>query len=387
MMSNDLYLGLLHDLKSGLRPSQICKRDKISKQKLQYYITNLTNAGYIRKAGYGTWKLSKKAEIVTSTKVSRGTREAPDKIEMWRMGYRFLITHDNPIPDLKHQKLKNGGFVDQGRIMGCWITKGKETLDIYGSVARSNNLWDASNKALMEITACKCYLEDNYHLILDPLEMLKPDIVINTPETKHVAEKIYEEFGRIRSEFVDAGDSSKTGQPEYEAKSIKAAKNTLDNLSMVNMPEELLEGMKETREMMKGFVQRDLANQNTMMMLTTMFKRQTEILDNMSTKMSAPSYSKPDTVNQETGMSEEEIVEVEIEREIKDGFYGEWEEETRRYGPMGVGARIWLNRTTANSLIKSGHASEIRTAKHQFFGVSREPKRRGADNGLSDYLN
>lgn len=230
---NDFYFTILRRIKQGFSPENITKRERVSKQNLQYYLSNLKKWGYLRKVGYGTWELTRLGDFITSKKFSWGTHEKEKKIELWRLGYRFYLRHDNYIPELKEQTLAQGGKVYQGRIMGCWLMKGKETLDIYGTVAKSDNLWDAAIQALMEIIACRGYVEQEYNLTLEPMKPLKPDIIINTPETKAIANKIHEQLGNIRTEFFDI-DESKTGRPELEARDLRTAKTALDNLGIEN---------------------------------------------------------------------------------------------------------------------------------------------------------
>ena len=44
---------------SGKTTKEICKENKLSKQKLQYYLDNLKKDGAIKKIGYGVWQTSK----------------------------------------------------------------------------------------------------------------------------------------------------------------------------------------------------------------------------------------------------------------------------------------------------------------------------------------
>ena len=230
----NLYFSIISDISNGLNPKQISVNNKKSEQNINHYIAVLKKYGYIRKIGYGTWELTKKAEIERTKGFLWGSQRSDFKIELWRLGYRFLIEHDNPIKALKPQILRSGGKVHKGKIMDCWVMKGKKTLDIYGTVAKSDNLWDASVIALTQVIACKGYIEDTYHLLLRPIEPLRPDIIINTPETREIAEKVSLEMGRMRTEYFDVGDCSKTGKPEFEAKTLEKAQNVIDNLGIDN---------------------------------------------------------------------------------------------------------------------------------------------------------
>jgi hypothetical protein len=52
-----LYLTTIDLLKRGWTPVQISKTLHISKQKLQYYLSQLSKKGVIKKVGYGTWEV------------------------------------------------------------------------------------------------------------------------------------------------------------------------------------------------------------------------------------------------------------------------------------------------------------------------------------------
>jgi hypothetical protein len=240
----NFYLCILNSINNGLNPKQISKRNNKSEQNINHYISVLKKKGLIRKIAYGTWKLTKRGKIARTKGFSQGSSQARHKIEIWRMGYRFLIEHDNDIPDLKRTDLKNRGYVYRGHVLNCWVMKGKEHLDIYGTVSKSDKLWNAVMLAMTELIACKNYIEDKYHLLLNPLSPLKPDIIINTPETKKVAEKVYNELGRIRTEYFDI-DTSKTGKPEFEAKDIVKAQNVIDNIGVENKAEKIIAELKE----------------------------------------------------------------------------------------------------------------------------------------------
>lgn len=374
LFKNHFYLTVLHDIKIGLNPREIARKNKRSIQSIQPYTTKLRRDGYIRKVGYGTWELSAKGRFITTKKFSWGTHKDENKIELWRMGYRFYIRHDNPIPEIKEQTLYRGGKVSQGRILGCWVQKGKETLDIYGTISRSNNLWDAAIKTMMEIVTCKGYIEEQHHLLLDPMEPLRPDILINTPETKRIANKIHDELGRLRTEFFDAGDSSKTGRPEFEARTLKAAQNALDNLGISNKAEDIAEKVSTIEETMKGFVPQQLAISNalnlqsvTMKELSAAVKGILGLLERLRGRDDKEPM--PDTPRAgETTLSgilekikgeAEKPVEIDI---IKDPgeFYGLYKGEVRLYSNLKRGARIFLEPQTADTLIKNGLAKLVR---------------------------
>jgi hypothetical protein len=340
--SKDFYFTVLEDLNPppgpGLNPKQIAAKYGRSKQNIQHYITILQNRGYVRKVGYGTWEVTKSGHEARSKRNLLGYPIPSTKtIEIWRFGYRFKITHDNPIPGLKEQILSQGGHVWQGRVLGCWITKGKENLDIYGTVGQSSDLWSASMKALNEIATVSAYLKETYHIGLDPLHALKPDIILNDPDAIKVANAVYEEVGRIRSEFVDAGDSSKTGKPEYEAKSLKTARNTLENLTRDRNGD--IEKRLETIEKVAlGFMPQQLAQSNTLNM-------QTLILQDFGKLIRAALERK----------EESSIVKVEITEDTEFMGLTPFTYEEHEYN-LTKGSVITLERDTANALIMNRKA-------------------------------
>ena len=55
--SKSFYLTIYNQIKEGARPSEICKRFNISKQKLNYYLSSLKRSECIKKIGYGVWEI------------------------------------------------------------------------------------------------------------------------------------------------------------------------------------------------------------------------------------------------------------------------------------------------------------------------------------------
>lgn len=239
------YLMVLEGIKKGLRPSQISKQYNIPKTTLQSRISVLKKMGILKKIGYSNWEVTKSLKLKKKYDFLWGSQGTGQKIEIWRLGYRYSIEHDNDIPVLKTQILRSGGKIQKGHLFNCWIMKGKETLDIYGTVSKSDKLWNAVMLSMTEIVICKTFIEDKYKLKLRPLEPLKPDIIINTPKTKKVAEKVYNELGRLRTEYFDVGDSSKTKEPEFEAKDLQKAQNVIDNLGIENKADEILDALRK----------------------------------------------------------------------------------------------------------------------------------------------
>jgi hypothetical protein len=277
---NAFYYNILGQIKQGLNPQQISKKLQRSIQNINYYISNLKRWGYVRKVGYGTWELTKLGDYTTTKKFTWGTHK-PKKIELWRLGYRFYIRYDTEIPELKEQILAQGGRVYQGRVMGCWVMKGNETLDIYGTVAKADNLWDAGMKAMNEVVSCKGYIEEKYKMLLEPMNPLRPDIIVNTPETKKVANTIHEELGKIRTEFFDV-DESKTGQPELEARTLPAAANLLDNLAVTNKADRIQEKVDQMEQLIKGSLSIQMAISNSFNLQSATLKELSKAVERIS---------------------------------------------------------------------------------------------------------
>jgi hypothetical protein len=340
----DFYFTVLEDLNAGLNPKQIAAKYNRSRQNIQFYTSVMQKRGQVRKLGYGTWELTKSGQEARSKNNLWGAQAGEKTIEIWRMGYRFRITHDNPIPGLKEQILSQGGRVWQGRILGCWITKGKETLNIYGTVGKSNDLWAASMKAISEIATVSAYLKETCHVGLDPLHALKPDIIINTPETRKIAEAINSEIGVLRSEFMDIDGGSKTGRPEMEARTLGAARNTLENLTR-DRNGDIEKKLERVEQILMGGLPQSTAMANSMNMQAAALLEQTKILNIISEKVLTLEALKDGSA-----------VKVEITEDTND-FMGltPFTYEEHVYN-LNKGAVITLERDTANALIMNRKA-------------------------------
>ncbi len=355
LFKNHFYLQLLHDLKNESSPKMAANKYNKSIQNIQFYITNLKEMGYVRKVGYGTWELTKLGESVTTKKFTWGSQEDDKSITIWRMGFRFHIKHDNPIPDIKEQTLKNGGKVYQGHILGCWVMKGKETLDIYGTVSKSSNLWSAGMKAISEIVTCKGYIESEYHLMLDPMQALKPDIIIDTPETREIAEKIHKDFGVLRTEFFDVDGGSKTGRPELEARTLSATANALDNLGLSNHSRYMEEKVTEMAEAMRGYMPQQLALSNAAnMQAVTSGKIETAITKMADVLARLEGRDNEDPLNPGV-VRDTDLVKVTF-TEDTESFMGILRENEIGYEPKRKGQSMILERLTADMLVSNGKA-------------------------------
>jgi hypothetical protein len=345
---SNFYFTVLEDLNAGLNPKQIAAKYSRSRQSVNFYTSVLQKQGHIRKVGYGTWEVTKSGHEARCKSVSLGYPITSVKtIEIWRFGYRYRITHDNPIPGLKEQVLKTGGHVSQGRVLGCWITKGKENLDVYGTVYKSNDLWSASMKAISEIATVTAFLKERCYVGLEPLHALKPDIIINDPEAKKIAEAINKEFGVLRSELIDVDGGSKTGSPEIEPHTFTAARNTLENLTR-DRNGEITQKLDRIEKLQMGGLSTDNALANSMNMQAVGLQGIEKILGTLTEKVLTLE-----------ALKEGSAVKVEITEDtgIFEGLTP-FTYEVHEYD-LKPPARIVLERDTANALIMNRKAKIV----------------------------
>lgn len=64
----DFYLMVYDYIQKGINPKKICELEKISKQRLNYYLSSLKKQDLIKKIGYGTWIINPKKQVKTSKK-------------------------------------------------------------------------------------------------------------------------------------------------------------------------------------------------------------------------------------------------------------------------------------------------------------------------------
>lgn len=120
----NFYLRVLDHLKAGLNPQQVCIKESISKQSLNYYISSLKLNGYIKKIGYGTWEVleeydqtSKKNNgrypqsrpplVKTSKKISdRKTRAQMEAQAKKIRGHAFMFTVQLPKIQRWNERIK-----------------------------------------------------------------------------------------------------------------------------------------------------------------------------------------------------------------------------------------------------------------------------------------
>lgn len=90
-----LYFSILEGLKQGLRPSQICVKLGIKKQKLSYYLSSLKAQKVIKKIGYGVWQVDNQKEVQISTRVATTAQKLyfskPDTVRGHGFVFRFEL--------------------------------------------------------------------------------------------------------------------------------------------------------------------------------------------------------------------------------------------------------------------------------------------------------
>lgn len=127
--SKNFYFTLFRALKDGLRPSEICKQNNVSKQALQYYLSTLKHEGYIRKIGYGTWEILKEFK-------GRSKRE----VKVFSLGSR-------PITNLHALQINipilEGTIKDSDwkikETLKHWLPKYTELKELGGLTLKNNN--------------------------------------------------------------------------------------------------------------------------------------------------------------------------------------------------------------------------------------------------------
>lgn len=144
---NPLYFSCYIGIKKGFSPSQIGKKYKLQKQKIQYYMTRLKGIGVIKKMFYGVWEVSrnitevqlgeliikkyntKKKKYKTS---SIGTRGKP-KSNLHALHIKFPILEG---------KIKDDDW-EIKEVLKNWIPK-YTSMDHFGGLRLKNN----NNKSL-----------------------------------------------------------------------------------------------------------------------------------------------------------------------------------------------------------------------------------------------
>tara|TARA_Y100000310_G_scaffold256113_1_gene263822 strand:+ start:313 stop:1284 length:972 start_codon:yes stop_codon:yes gene_type:complete len=137
--SKNFYLTVYNQIKEGVRPSEICKRFNISKQKLNYYLSTLKRSECIKKIGYGLWEISgefneKKVKETTRITKYQPVKIKPDfvrghafqfklkipKLRNWEKREEILKKKDIEFKQLKH--LLGGGQEIKIKDKKIWLT-------------------------------------------------------------------------------------------------------------------------------------------------------------------------------------------------------------------------------------------------------------------------
>lgn len=117
LASKNFYLYVFLQIQQGIRPSKICEQLDISKQRLNYYLSTLKKAGFIKKIGYGVWGISKKYDQKEVKKQLMGSSIQQEKnfyllkSDMIR-GHAFQFTLR--IPKLPHWSKREEIFKKKG---------------------------------------------------------------------------------------------------------------------------------------------------------------------------------------------------------------------------------------------------------------------------------
>ena len=166
--SKNFYLYVFNQIKNGVRPSNICKNLRISKQKLNYYITTLKHSGFIKRIGYGVWEILKEfkvKEVKKTTGVAKNDYSLLEEGKVRAHGLQFKLRLPN-IPKWLSRKevLTNNNIPFEDLIIGganrgqklifkgrkIWLTD--KTIIIYEKASYfGDNAREAKNYAIYEL--------------------------------------------------------------------------------------------------------------------------------------------------------------------------------------------------------------------------------------------
>ena len=142
--SKNFYLIVYDQIESGFRPSEICKQFNISKQKLNYYLSSLKRAGFIKKIGYGVWEICGEFDEKKVKETTRLTRYQPVKIKSdFVRGHAFQFKLK--IPKLRNWERREEIFRRNGisfKELTHFIGKGQEI------VVKGRKVW-LTNKSII----------------------------------------------------------------------------------------------------------------------------------------------------------------------------------------------------------------------------------------------
>lgn len=142
--SKSFYLTIYDQIKEGNRPSEICKKFAISKQKLNYYLSSLKRSGCIKKIGYGVWEVCGEFDEKQVKETTRLTKYQPAKIKPdFVRGHAFQFKLE--IPKLRNWEKREEIFRKKG-------IKFKELTHLIGKaqeiVIRGRKVW-LTNKSII----------------------------------------------------------------------------------------------------------------------------------------------------------------------------------------------------------------------------------------------
>lgn len=178
----EFYLYVLHQIQSGKKPIDISKSLNISRQKLNYYIKQLKQKGFLEKKGYGTWALKKDVK-----KFSLGTTRPITNLHALQIRFPILKGKIADSDWKIKEKLKN------------WLPKYKNLDILEGLTIKNNNnksitIWAKSRNlsSLNEVNVLSYkimsfahqYFMNKYNVILDVFNCETKNLDLGT-EDKH----------------------------------------------------------------------------------------------------------------------------------------------------------------------------------------------------------
>jgi hypothetical protein len=220
----NLYLYVFSLLKSGLRPSEICKKLDLKKSSLQYYLTTLKDRELIKKIGYGVWEITGKKEVQKSTGVGTINRQyictslpdtvrghglhfllkIPKNLKNWNKREMILKKHNIPFTPLILGNIIAGQKLEfKGRKI--WLTN--KTIIIYEKASYfADTAQEAKSYAIYEfkklIKALESYLSAKFSIRGNyTFKVTKQHYAL----VKNALAKQYDKEGKKLNVYTDAG--------------------------------------------------------------------------------------------------------------------------------------------------------------------------------------
>lgn len=125
-VKKQFLLDILNLVKEGKNPTQISTEKNISKQKLNYYIRELKELGYIKRVGYGVWEVKNKP---SNTLTINKEKEIRGHAFIWVLKLNEKIDWNSKIKGINYKLIR--GKIPRLIINNRKIWLGKRTLTIY----------------------------------------------------------------------------------------------------------------------------------------------------------------------------------------------------------------------------------------------------------------